>query len=201
MSDCNFFINELQQMRENYKKKPLKDIKLSRPQWLDSQDPMSEIYVRKSELLQRGEIVYASIVQANEILFKRVPSLDCPAHIVYSSDSYFFENPEELYEIATQIYGYKGQSPDRVDDEWKEVAEVITDEYDRTDFRFSLNRDGRPVECRMIPAMVYRKLLPKKKLCGTLLPVLSVPDCKQVLILPEKYWSKEFKKAWTEGEI
>ncbi len=201
MTHSNFFRNELQKMREDYKKNPLKDIKLSRPQWLDEKDPMSEIYARKSELLQRGVIIYASIVQANENLFKRFPSLDCPAHIVYSSDSYFFENPEGLYEIATQIYGYKGQSPDRVDDEWRKVAEVITDEYDRTDFSFSFNQDGRSVECRMIPTMVYRKLLPKKKLCGTLLPVLSVPDCKQVLILPEKYWSKEFKKAWTEGEI
>ena len=47
------FYKELLQMRDNYKNNPLDNIKLSRPSWLDSSDPMSEIYSKKSILLQQ----------------------------------------------------------------------------------------------------------------------------------------------------
>lgn len=195
------FYKELLQMRDNYKNNPLDNIKLSRPSWLDSSDPMSEIYSKKSILLQQGEVVYANIVQANTILFKSFPPLDYPAHIVYSTEPYFTERADVLQGIASWIYKYKGQAMNTVPDEWKEVAKVITDEYDRSNFTFSLNVDGQPVECNLIPTMIYRKLLPKGKLCGNLLPVLTTPNCKQVIILPKKYWTKEFTKAWTEGII
>jgi len=192
---------ELIQMRENYKRNPFNDIKLSRPEWLDSEDPMSEIYENKSLLLQKGEVIYAHIVQANAILFKRFPPFDCPAHIVYSLDPYFMEQPEVLQDIAWGIYSYKGQDLTSVPDEWKETARVITDEYDRTDFTFTLNLDEKSLEYRMIPTMVYRKLLPKRKLCGSLLPVFALPESKQVLILPKEYWTNNFTKAWVEGTI
>lgn len=195
------FYKELLQMRENYKSNPLNDIKLNRPEWLDSEDPMSEIYENKSLLLQKGEVIYAHIVQANTILFKRFPPFDCPAQIVYSLDPYFMEQPDVLQDIAWKIYSYKEQDIDLVPDEWKETARVITDEYDRTDFTFLFNLNEKSVKCHMIPTMIYRKLLPKRKLCGSLLPVLALPESKQVLILPKEYWTNTFTKAWVEGDI
>lgn len=198
--EINFF-EELLQMRENYKSNPLDDIKLNRPEWLDAEDPMSEIYENKSLLLHKGEIIYAHIVQANTILFKSFPPFDCPAQIVYSIEPYFMEHPEILQEAAWGIYSYKGQDLDSVPKEWKEVARVITDEYDRSDFTFTLDVNDKPVEYCMIPTMIYRKLLPKRKLCGNLLPVLVIPESKQVLILPKQYWTKKFTKAWIEGII
>ncbi|MEE1154992.1 MAG: hypothetical protein UH241_07535 [Acutalibacteraceae bacterium] len=202
MSNANvFFREQLYQMRQNYKNKPLDDIKLSRPNWLDDKDPMSEIYSKKSELLQQGEIVYASIVQANMILFNRFPPYNCPAQILYSAEPYFSENSEVLLNTAQKIYKYKGKELDTVPDEWKEVTRVITDEYDRTDFTFTLNLDNQSLKYNMITTMVYRKLLPKGKLCGNILPVLTIPNCKQVLILPKQYWTKEFTKLWVKGFI
>jgi hypothetical protein len=201
MVDSNFYKEELLKMRENYKSNPLKDINLSRPIWLDEQDPMFEIYLKKSMLLQKGQIVYATIVQANSILYKSFPPMNAPAHIVYSTEPYFMENATSLYDIACGIYEYKDREIDMVPEEWQEVARVIKDEYDRSHFTFSLNINEQPIECCMIPTMIYRKLLPKRKLCGQLFPVLAVPECKQVLILPKKYWTKEFKKAWTAGVI
>lgn len=195
------FYKELLQMRENYKSNPLDDIRLSRPVWLNSEDPMSEIYENKALLLQKGEIIYAHIVQANTILFKMFPPFDCPAQIVYSAEPYFMEQPDVLQDVAWGIYSYKGQDTDSVPNEWKEVARVITDEYDRSDFTFSLKLKEKSVEYHMIPTMIYRKLLPKRKLCGNLLPVLAIPESKQVLILPKEYWTKKFTKAWVEGII
>jgi len=195
------FHKELLQMRENYKINPLDDLKLSRPQWLDAKDPMSEIYENKSLLLQKGEIIYAHIVQANTLLFKMFPPFDCPAQIVYSLEPYFVERPDVLQDIAWGIYSYKGKDPDSVPSEWREVARVITDEYDRTDFTFLLNLNGKSVEYHMIPTMIYRKLLPKRRLCGSLLPVFAMPGSKQVLVLPKQYWTKTFTKAWIAGMI
>lgn len=201
MSESNFYREELFQMRENYNNNPLRDIKLRCPSWLDSQDPMYEIYSKKAMLLQQGEIVYAHIVQANTIMFRTFPMVDCPGQIVYSSEPYFSEHPEILRDIAWKIYSYKGQELNTVPDEWREVARVITDEYDTSDFTFSLNLGERSLEYHMIPTMIYRKLLPKGKLCGNLLPVLALHMCKPVLILPKQYWTKNFVNAWIKGII
>ena len=201
MLESSFYREELLQMRENYENNPLDDMQLSCPKWIDSGNPMSEIYTKKRKLLQQGEIVYANLVQANDLLFKWFPPVDCPAQIVYSTDPYFSENPEVLYDIAWKIFSYKGQPLETVPAEWKEVARVITDEHDSSDFLFSVCSDSQSFEYRMIPTMIHRKLLPKGKLCGNILPVLAVPECKQVLILPKQYWTKSFTRAWVARMI
>lgn len=201
MQLTNYFREELLQMRKNYNVAPMKDIDLSCPQWLTLRDPMYELLLKKQILLQQGEIVYASIVQANSILFHYLPPSDCPAHIIYSRDPYFIEHPDALSSEAYKVFCYKGRSPSAVPDAYKEVARVVTDELDRSDFTITLNIDGRDLECYMIPTMIYRKLLPKRKLCGNLLPILTVPDCKQVMVLPKQYWSDSFKKYWKKGAL
>ena len=201
MLESSFYREELLRMRENYDNNPLDDMQLNCPKWIDSRNPMSEIYSKKWKLLQQGEIVYAYLVQANDLLFKRFPPIDCPAQIVYSTDPYFSENPEVLYDIAWKIYSYKGQTLDTVPEEWRDVARVITDEHDSSDFAFSLCLDSQSFEYRMIPTMIHRKLLPKRKLCGNILPVLAVPECKQVFVLPKQYWTERFTKAWVARVI
>ena len=111
------------------------------------------------------------------------------------------KHPEKLQDIAWGIYKYKGQALETIPDEWKEVARVITDELDRADFSFELSVNEKSLEYHMIPTMIYRKLLPKGKLCGSLLPVLTVSDCKQVMVLPKQYWTKNFTEMWVEGII
>ncbi len=201
MLNSGYYMEELLQMRANYKKKPLADIKLKRPTWLDSKDALSEIYEKKSILLQKGEIVYASIVQANNILFSKSPKYDCPAQIVYSEDPYFAEKPEALSDVARTAYRLKGKDLDTIPEEWRKIAIAVTSERNRSECTFSLNLDNKSFEFHMIPIMIYRNLLPKGKLCGKLLPVFTVSGCEQALTLPKKYWSKNFTKAWVEGKI
>lgn len=201
MLDSDFYKNELYQMQQNYENRPLKDIKLNRPDWLKDSDPMSRMYLEKSILLQKGQITYASIVQANNFLFNSFPPYNCPAQLVYSTESHFDEDIDKLYTIASYIYTYKDQPVDTIPDEWREIARVITDERDRTDFTFNWDINGKLTEFRMLPTMIHRKLLPKRKLCGNLLPVLTTPECSQILILPKKYWTKPFTQAWVDGKI
>ena len=195
------FKEELYDMQRKYEENRLLDIKITRPTWLTSQDPMSQIYTDKKTLLQNGEVVYSCIVQANTILFKVFPYVDCPAHVVYSTDAYVAERPEILFDVANNLYQYKGRPLYSVPKKWREIARVITDELDRTDFTFIVEYHGHPIEFHLLPTMIFRKLLPKRKLCSSLLPILTTPKCKTILILPPKYWSIKFKELWCKGRI
>ncbi len=195
----SFYEQELRQMADNYHNNPLKNLRLYHPYWLDYSNPMSEMFTLKSKLLKKGQITYAHIVQANTILFHHFPPLDCPAQIVYSTDPYVTEHPNILREAAMKIYGYKGKSTSKVPEEWKEPAKAVTNERSTSCPTFSIEVDERLIECRMIPIFVHRKLLPRRKLYGNLLPILALPKHKQVLILPKKYWTKNFSSAWLAG--
>ena len=192
---------ELIKMQCCYDQKRLQDIRLKCPEWLTFRDPMSSIFKDKATLLQYGNVCFAHIVQANTILFKRFPHVDCPAHIVYSDDACIAENPGILQDIAHQLYQYKHTPLEKVPQQWREIIRVIADEYDRSDFTFSVEYDGNAVEIHFIPTMIFRKLLPNRKLCGSLLPILIAPGCKSVIVLPKRFWTKGFRYAWTHGLI
>ena len=192
---------ELKAMEENYRNSPLKDIFLPHPTWLGHRDPMAAIYRDKMLLLQHGRLAYAHIVQANEVLFRSFPPADCPAHIVYSTSPAVMEDPAILRELAHQLFYYKDKPFSQVPEQWRDVAQVITNEYDRSGFTLPLTFDGQPVEVRMIPVMIFRKLLPKRRLCGSFLPILTDPDSSTVMVLPKRYWTPAFTGAWCAGQI
>ena len=193
--------NELKAMQSNYNERRLKNIILKRPEWLRSSDPMSYIFKEKKDLLKNGTVCYAHIVQANTILFDWLPHTDHPAHIVYSTDPYIEENSDILEEAAHAIYQYKDVPLDAVPEEWRELARVVTDERDRSGFTLSTERGGHTVKIDFLPTMIFRKLLPRRKLCGSLLPIITSPDCDSVMVLPKRYWTKEFRASWIRGEI
>lgn len=197
--DSTFYREELYQMRENYNRKPMKDIRLPLPLWLRFEDPLSAVYDEKSTLLQQGKIVYANIVQANTVLFRQSLDVGNPAQIVFSTDPIFEENPKLLSNIANDIYCLKGQPLYTITPELQPVAQAVTNEFSRSDFCLNVHLGEQTAAYRMIPTIIYRKLLPKRKLCDALFPVLTAPDCKQVLILPKKYWTKNFTQAWITG--
>ena len=192
---------ELLQMRENYRSHPLDDMRLRRPRWLEADDPLSELFEKKADLFRNGQIVFARIVQANVILFEAFPRVDCPALLVFSADPFFLEHPEILRRLSAEIFRYKNRDPDEVPEEWKEAAAAVTDEQGRPCFTLSAEYDGRTVEYHMTATILFRKLLPRGRLCGGLLPVLTVPDCKRILVLPKQYWTEKFRNAWVRGAV
>lgn len=190
------FQRELEEMRNRYRQHPMKNIRLPRPVWLTELDEVAAIYREKTELLRNGEIYYAHIVQANELLFRRFPQVNCPGQIVYSTDELVAENPMRLQKVAEMLYSYKGKKD--VPEQWRKIADVLTDEHDDTPFTFQIpTYSGDTIETRFQAILFFRKLLPGRVLRGNLLPVIAAPDkCKSVLILPPKYWSHDFKKGW-----
>lgn len=193
--------DELKEMQSRYERKPLRYIYLKRPEWLRASDPMSLFFSEKKALLKNGSVCYAYVVQANTILFNWLPHTDHPAHIVYSTDPYIEEHPDILEETAHAIYQYKDVPLDLVPEKWRELARVVTDERDRSGFTLSTERDGHTASIRFLPTMIFRKLLPRRKLIGSLLPIITSPDCNSVMVLPKRYWTKEFMSAWVQGEI
>ena len=187
---------ELRQMQTAYARSPMRNIRLPRPAWMSNKDPMSAVYRDKAALLQRSQVVCAHIVQANTILFKLFPHKDCPAHIVYSTSPAVEKDPYILRELAYCLYNYKDQPLEQVPQQWREIARVITDEHDRSGFTFSSEKNGEQITAHMIPVMVFRKLLPRRTLLGSFLPVLTCPESSTVLILPKRYWTANFKKSW-----
>ena len=85
---------------------------------------------------------------------------------------------------------------------WREAARIITDELDRTTMKFTVPGPEGPIEVFGVSVMVFREYLPEKTIIGRTIPILALPDqCESVLVLPKKYWSKEFIRAWVNGEI
>lgn len=190
---------ELQAMQERYNKNPWHDMALYAPPWLNKHDRLWRVFKDKSVLLKEGKVALARVVQANEILFRFSPRLDCPAHIVYSTDPLVLEHPAILTNMATKIYSYKNKPLEDVPETWRQVASCVTDEHSRVSFSIYTEYDGQTVELQFIPIIVFRNLLPWGKLCGNYLPVLTAPESKTVLILPKKYWTWKFKSAWSIG--
>lgn len=188
----------LAQMNRNYDGDRMKTIFLMQPSWLYAKNAMSAVFREKKKLLREGTVCYAQLVQANTILFHALPPTDCPASIVYSTDPV---DPELLAALSQKIFSYKNQQPEQIPEQWRELARITANEYDYSHVPFALEIEGNTYRMHFQPIMVFRKLLPGRKLCGGLLPVLTHPDCESVLILPHRYWTEEFRKMWLNGEI
>lgn len=206
----------LDEMRQKYRENPIKYKYLLRPLWLNESDGLSKLYDDKNIILEYGEIYYARLVQANVILFDAKKTDDCPASIIFSTDSLVEENPEIMGDIAGAIYSFKNKPLREVPENYRELVRIIKDEYirDSVDFyayadeptdiltdnkvgnTYSYNNVCR-IDLRFLTTMVFRNDLPKGVITGTIFPILAAPDrCKSALILPKKYWSEELLLRW-----
>lgn len=198
------FKKELEKMRKGYARKPLKNIDIPCPRWIQNPENHEEgkLFTEKDELIRDGILCYASVVQANQILFCDEPRVDSAANLLYSTDDVICENPQLLKSLSQLLFMYKDRDPEQIPDEWKSIAAAITAEDGDCYTTVSTTVCNQPVQACFNANLITRSLLPKNKLCGNLLPVLAIPGkCVSVLILPEKYWSRNFKKAWVKGLI
>lgn len=192
---------ELNAMQERYDKKPLSYVEICEPEWLSPRDSIGKVFKDKYILLKEGKVVWAHIVQANELLFKFFPRGDYPAAIVFSTDPLVAEHPYILADMARKIYSYKNKPEESVPEEYRQIAKCITNEYDRTSFTIYTEHEGQPVAIQFIPVLIFRKLLPSGRLCGSFIPVLATPNSKTVLTLPKRYWTGKFRRAWLAGQV
>ena len=165
------------------------------PQWLaaDANDPLHAIYDDQEKLLSRGHIVWGCVVQANRLLFERGPD-DSPAAIIYSTDPYFDARPDELVEIADELFLVKGEEaePDLMD-----FSRILEEETTRA-MRLAVPKrlaGGREVTYTSI--VVRRIDLPDGYLVDAMFPLLVLPEeTARALIVPWEWWSLAMVAMW-----
>ncbi|MBK9656944.1 MAG: hypothetical protein IPO66_16440 [Rhodanobacteraceae bacterium] len=77
----------------------LKRMRAENPTWVTYRDPLHEVSRQQDLLLAEGEVVWAALVMANQLLFQAGHE-DCPGLLAYSTDPYFDARPHELQAIA-----------------------------------------------------------------------------------------------------
>lgn len=196
------FKGNIEQMRKNYEKAWFKNEKLPHPKWLANKpaDPLNLLYVESKQLFKHGKIYYASLVQANEIMFQQHPTNDCPANIVLGESEYFDENPIALRRLARELGSYKGT--DDAPDELKRITDSITGELERL-YNIPLPKSFSNNQTAYFSTiMIFRKHLPNGRLDGLLFPMLSCPnELSSSIILPYRYWTKDFRKFFVNGFV
>jgi len=185
------FSGNLKEMNHLFRKNGnIEKDKFKKPFWLGD-DPLKQIYENLNILYQSGKVVYAFLVQANEILFKRFPPFNCPANIIFSLDEFYKSNPMELQNISQELYSYKneGDTPPEI----KQITDSITDEMNRL-FNIPIPLDiTENKQVYFTTIMVHRNHLPKGKLISSLFPVVcDLNSTNTSIILPKKYWTKDF---------
>jgi hypothetical protein len=166
------------------------------PGWLKRQpkDELQLAFKNQIRIRREGAVMWAAIVQANSLLFRRGPT-DCPASVIFSHDPWYDDHAEELLQTAHELYQLKGT--DQNDADAAAFARMLTNELTRgmmlrVPKRFT---GGRNVFHSAI--MLPRKHLPKGYLAGSLFPVWADPGGTGALLLvPAAYWPPSLTAAW-----
>ncbi len=161
-------------------------------------EPLSQVHKNRKQLYREGKVFYGCLVQANSNLFSnKIISTNLPANIIYSTDPYYDTHPEELRDVASELYKYKNTygAPEGIN----QVTTALTDEYERL-FNIELPNyiaNGRRVYFTTI--IVFRKHLPKHRLIGPIFPIIARPPLVNTsIILPNRYWTKEMIEHFCE---
>lgn len=165
------------------------------PGWLGN-DSLAEIYRRQHMLLERGMVVWASLVQANNALFAEGPH-DMPALLAYSLDRHFEARPQALQRVAQALFAYKGKD---VPAPLQHIATCLSNELQRPqDLALPDMLTRRRV---MISAfLAVRKHMPADVMQGAWFPVLTHPDTLCLMIAPRQFWPQELVTAWKSGAM
>ena len=193
------FYKELCDMRDRFSQEHHKFKELPRhPRWMTPKDGLYSIYLNKDILIEHGEIHYACIVQANDRLYDAHYKDDCPAGIIYSTDHTTDSEPLLMEQVARYILHFTEISEELLDDSAKRLRQLLNDHVDRSTVRFQPPlKDKFGEEMTLTTVMIFRKYLPSRILKGCILPIIAAPEhCDAILVLPQYYWSKTFKKAW-----
>ena len=187
-------------MRANYHENPVTSKSLPKPLWirLHKKDGLNIVYRDKDTVFQNGEVYYAYIVQANEMLFQKGSNLNLPANVLYSTHPIAEKYPEFLMDIGSEIFRYKGMSGNEVPELLREMVRIITDELDRSsvDFTISIPDPDDPekviegIDVHFCSVIVFYKDIPNGFLQGSHLPIIAAPTISPaVLVLPKDYWT------------
>lgn len=166
-----------------------------KPIWCGKNDDLHQFFENKWSVFKNGVVVWAHLVQANQLLFKPGPE-NCPASVVFCPNPNAQADLSLLSRVASQMFELKGTTPE--DPKLREIAEMLTDEMIRT--------SGNQVPTQLTgrtpifesTVFVSRKHLPEPKcLTQSFFPLVVNPNRPFYNFpLPARYWSERLTKAW-----
>ena len=170
---------------------------MTRPDWTQKSniESFDKFYNSQKDLLGNGKVVWSSIVQANEDLFKGTNE-PLPATVVYSFDPMIDSFPNKLDEISEKVYKLKHITSS---EELKKFASIISNENNiiltvAIPPSFTDN-----IECYYGFIMIEPDFLPNGKLNKRLLPILANPENNEtILMLPDDFWDEKLKEFYNE---
>jgi hypothetical protein len=162
------------------------------PKWMAPSDQLQTVHRNRIPLLQRGKVVWGSIVQANNLLFSPGP-LTHPALIAFATSDAFDAEPQRLRDISGWVFSLKHTTPS--DPLELKLAQLVTDELDRGGFVVPGDLIGG-VEIRGSALLVYREHIPGGFLRSGILPLLISDSIPAVMIVPSEYWPPELVALW-----
>lgn len=165
--------------------------KLHEPSWVNGDDQISRIYQNEKQILRRGVVRWAAVVQANNSLY--APGTETSgAQVIYSPSG--VAPLDCLLATASRIFALKGTEPDHPEE--RRLANMITDEYERAlDWKVSTTlTDGFDMVTTI--AMIARPQVPGRVLAQGYFPILADPETSLALLIPCEYWEKSFRDDW-----
>jgi hypothetical protein len=159
-------------------------------------DELHTIFQGAPRLFTNGVVVWGHIIQANHLMFQDGND-DCPGELVYSLEDRQSVDPEYLQTVSTKLGALKGSKPESPG--LAEIADYLTKEYVRVFGLLAPPEVSPRFRCRISTTFFVRKHLPRRRICGPLLPVVVHPKEPYIAMpLPQKYWPKELVDWWSE---
>jgi hypothetical protein len=172
--------------------------RIPRPMWLraNPSDGLTTLFDNLQMLFTEGTVVWGHVIQANSLMFQ--PGVhDCPGELVYSLEDARRVDPDDLNQVADQLYSLKGTEPE--DSDLAPIAAYLTNELIRV-FGLPVPRAISPsLRCRISTTFFVRKHLPLRRLCNSLLPIVVNPREPYIAMpLPARYWPEPLIDWWSK---
>lgn len=179
----------------------LADLRPITPVWVSlNNDPLSYLFEHVDALLCEGRVVWGRLVQANNDLFQPKFCFGAPAEVIY--DPQGRAEPQELEQVARQLFQYKASGESYAEDEeLRSYVQHLRDEYTRK-FDLTLPASVLPYPLKLSGTYFDQRQLPNGMLSLGYFPLL-IHDQHPGAVLPLPYtlWPAEFAAAWREQGI
>jgi hypothetical protein len=166
-------------------------------------------YIEKKRLCQEGILTWASMIQANEILFNLDDVTDTCGVFYVSGCDYYEKNPSVLYQFAKYIYEFKSESKTG-QQSYLDFGKCLRDE-EGIYLRPTENEKGCHLNMRhkigddtayFTSIFFVREHLHCRILVDKPIPVLHLPTkYYSTILLPAEFWTDEYKDFYINPQL
>ena len=187
--NINQAINRLQANQRHYLQTVI-------PEWMKTDDLFSQISAMP-KLYREGKVVWAAVVQANNLLFSPDNGASAPAEVVFDPTGQ--TSPEQLIAARDTLYALKNTQPE--DEAARRYAEHLTGESSRLfNFPYPQNLGENDLVCSTV--WIWCMHLPDGMLSMPVFPILYHPDTDgRIMPLPARFWPEALYRQWIQQSM